>query len=242
MRIFACLGVALCLSFLATPAQAQFSGGPLPQQPTPRVTTPAPIIGSGEGRVVQNPAGQIFNAPRLTAAQVDVERIRKLGLISRWGLSTGVRNIGASVFLNPQRSFIDANTNIQIFDRGGSVTTSYTLTPDLPWGSYRFHVATNDTGLMMTVPNPAPFAWWLVECYTTGRSRFHLSANFRPVALDRQGNFAQHRIDREQDATNGRMSWLFEPSTMATREFVVTNFDRRYEWVFGGCELTPVRP
>jgi len=48
-------------------------------------------------------------------------------------------------------------------------------------------------------------------------------------------------IRRTRSIADGRVSILFEPSMVPNRTFVVRSERPTAEWVFGGCELTPVR-
>lgn len=238
------LSLAACVCALAfTPASAQqqqIQRTPL-QVPAPQVQ----IQQEPGGRVMQNPTGQRFTAPALNATQVNAERLRKIQLASRWGLSVGANAIGASIFLNPQQSFINANTNLVVFDGGSRVTTSYTAASGLPWGSYSFTAPPPNTGagaVSMVVPNPGPSTWWLVECWSPGRTGHKMSANFAARRPEGEDARPMMGLERYQNARDGREVFLFEPSTTPQRTFVYQNFSGDRDWVFGGCELTPIRP
>jgi|CXWL01.1.fsa_nt_gi hypothetical protein len=242
MRFTLILSACMCVLALspASAQQQQMQRAPL-QAPAPQ----AQLLQEPTGRVLQNPTGQRFTAPALNPAQVNAERLRKIQLASRWGLSVSASAIGGSIFLNPQQSFIDANTNLAVNDAGSRVTTSYTPAAGLPWGSFTFTAPAPNTGagaVVMRVPNPGPSTWWLVECWSPGRTGHKMSANF--AARRPEGEEARPMIglERYQNARDGREVFLFEPSTTPQRTFVYQNFRGDQDWIFGGCELTPIRP
>lgn len=237
------LSLAACLCVLAlTPAtaqQQQIQRAPL-QVPAPQVQ----LQQEPSGRVMQNPTGQRFTAPALNATQVNAERLRKIQLASRWGLSVSAGAIGASIFLNPQQSFINATTNLEIFDAGARVTTDYAPSAGLPWGRYSFTAPPPNTGasaIVMRVPNPGPNTWWLVECWSPGRTGHKMSANFAARRPEGEEARPTMGLERYQNARDGREVFVFEPSTTPQRTFVYQNFRSDAEWTFGGCELTPIR-
>ena len=198
-------------------------------------------------QVLRNPSNVTPNIPVLTGPQLNLENLRKRGIAQRWGLTIADAALRPSIWLTPQRPFVDANTNLATQSTGFTPTTTYTPGTGAPYGSIGFPAApTGDGfGVYLNVAGATPRTWYLIECYVTDTQVYTLNSTYPegPVGVDVGATAGIGRyLNPANSGTPGRVSVLFEPSTQANRRFFFSNSHHDRPFVFGGCEITPIIP
>lgn len=198
-------------------------------------TTPAPRIpasgnvtatsSGGRTEILRNRAGVRFTPPSPSA----IASARKIAFLLEQGVRLRPENLEPSIWLTPQRPFIDARTNVETHLYGVAGITSYDSTDAMPFGSIQMTGALRDRVGSFFALNfrSSPSRYYLTECYVAGMREYGLMA---------EGT-------RWAEARNGRVSFVVAPSLSASRVVSLwgTGGTENF-WTFGGCEITPFMP
>lgn len=225
------IGTAAIVFCLTGAAFAQIATLP-PGQVTQQMPTPAGVL--------RNAPGVRFTPPVLTGALLTAEQARKLNIIRAFGMTVPASALQPSIWLTPQRPYVDANTNISAVFAGSRMTTINYATP--LYGSITIP-GTTSSSVSLAVGGTAPNTYHLVECYvsSTVTQPYAISTSTLTARAGDSVGRSDAYIRRTGNLADGRISILFEPSMVPNRTFVVSSQRPTAEWVFGGCEITPVR-
>lgn len=207
-------------------AECNAGAAPARAMPSPAATGTRPAAGEAlRTQPLRNPTGVRFTPPPPT----DSATAAKIAVLRALGVNLPPAAFGPSIWLTPQRPFIDANTNLQILSYGTSVPR-YESTPELPFGSMTVIGSPRSGGYPLVLNVAAvPSRYYLFQCIVSGFTEYGYS--FTPMR------------ERSSQAANGRVNYVIEPALDANRGIRLWGIGAESDrWTFGGCEITPFSP
>jgi hypothetical protein len=198
---------------------------------------------TGPALVMKTPPGVTTLPPGLAGQALDLEKLRKLSIIHKWGLNAGVGSIQPSVWLTPQHPYLDAQTNLATQSTGFTPTTTLTASAAAPYGTIWMPVPPvgDRFSVYLNVAGGSTSRWDLVECIAIDNGSYLITAFYPSGAVGEEDTGSTY-VARFVQASGGRFSALFEPTRNPVRKFLVGAANPAHEFTFAGCEITPVTP
>lgn len=207
-------------------AACNASASPARAVATPPVTGTRPAAGDAlRSQPLRNQAGVRFTPPPPT----DSATAAKIAIVRELGVSLRPAAFGPSIWLTPQRPYVDATTNLQVLDYGTSLPR-FESTADLPFGYMTIIGSPRSGGYPLVFHVAAtPSRYHLFQCIVSGFTEYgYMSASLR---------------ERSSSVSNGRVNFVIEPALDPNRRFYLWGIGAESDhWTFGGCEITPFSP